>query len=42
MSGLGVNGVLLGFPAGSLAAVLMTIAYFRFGNWRAAKMLVRA
>lgn len=41
MSGLGVNGVLLGFPAGSAASVLMTIAYYRFGNWRAAKMLVR-
>ncbi len=41
MSGSGVDSVLLGFPAGSIAALLMTIAYYRFGNWRAAKMLVR-
>ncbi len=40
LSGLGVNGVLLGFPAGSIASVLMTVAYYKFGNWRAAKMLV--
>jgi putative MATE family efflux protein len=36
----GVDGILWGFPAGSFASVTMTIAYYRFGNWRQAKMLV--
>ncbi len=39
MSHFGVDGVLWGFPAGSIASVVMTIAYYRFGNWRRAKML---
>jgi putative MATE family efflux protein len=42
MSNLGVDGILWGFPAGSIASVLMTIAYYRFGRWRQAKMLVVA
>lgn len=41
MSSLGVDGVLLGFPAGSFASVLMTALYYRFGDWRAARMLAR-
>lgn len=39
LSGQGVDGVLWGFPAGSIAAVLMTALYYRHGNWRAARML---
>jgi putative MATE family efflux protein len=42
LSHSGVDGILWGFPAGSMASVLMTIAYFRFGRWRQAKMLVEA
>jgi putative MATE family efflux protein len=40
LSNSGVDGILWGFPAGSCASVLMTFAYYRFGNWRQAKMLV--
>jgi putative MATE family efflux protein len=39
MSHFGVDGVLWGFPAGSIASVLITAVYYRFGNWRTAKML---
>ena len=42
LSHSGVDGILWGFPAGSIASVLMTIAYFRFGRWRMAKMIVEA
>jgi putative MATE family efflux protein len=39
LSHSGVDGILWGFPAGSGASVLLTIAYYRFGRWRTAKML---
>jgi putative MATE family efflux protein len=35
----GVDGVLWSFPAGSIASVALTIAYYRYGNWRQAKMM---
>jgi Na+-driven multidrug efflux pump len=41
MSHLGVDGVLWGFPAGSIASALMTAIYYRFGGWREARMLTR-
>jgi putative MATE family efflux protein len=34
-----VNGILWGFPAGSIASVIMTALYYRFGRWRSAKMM---
>ena len=34
-----VDGILWGFPAGSIASVIMTALYYRFGGWRKAKML---
>jgi putative MATE family efflux protein len=40
LSSLGVDGILWGFPAGSIASVVMTAAYYRYGAWRDAKMLV--
>ncbi len=42
LSNSGVDGILWGFPAGSFASVVMTILYYRFGNWRQAKMLVES
>jgi Na+-driven multidrug efflux pump len=42
LSHSGVDGVLWGFPAGSLASVVMTAAYYRFGNWRQARMLTES
>jgi putative MATE family efflux protein len=39
LSHTGVDGVLWGFPAGSVASVLLTAAYYRYGGWRRAKML---
>jgi len=39
LSHLGVDGILWGFPAGSIASVVMTVIYYRYGNWRKAKML---
>lgn len=39
LSHSGVDGVLWGFPAGSIAAVILTGLYYRFGGWRSAKML---
>jgi putative MATE family efflux protein len=39
LSHLGVDGILWGFPAGSVASVIMTAIYYRYGNWRQAKML---
>jgi putative MATE family efflux protein len=39
LSHSGVNGILWGFPAGSVASVVMTGLYYRFGSWRSAKML---
>lgn len=42
LSNTGVDGILWGFPAGSLASLIMTIAYYRYGNWRSARMLVES
>lgn len=39
LSQWGVDGILWGFPAGSIASVVMTAIYYRFGRWRAARML---
>jgi putative MATE family efflux protein len=39
LSRIGVDGVLWGFPAGSMASVTLIAVYYRFGNWRKAKML---
>jgi putative MATE family efflux protein len=39
LSRIGVDGILWGFPAGSIASVLMIAVYYRFGGWRNAKML---
>jgi putative MATE family efflux protein len=39
LSHLGVDGILWGFPAGSIASVIMTGIYYRYGNWRKAKMI---
>jgi len=39
LSHSGVDGVLWGFPAGSGASVVLTFLYYRYGNWRQAKML---
>ena len=39
LSHIGVDGILWGFPAGSIASVVLTAIYYRFGRWRSAKML---
>jgi Na+-driven multidrug efflux pump len=39
LSHTGVDGILWGFPAGSIASVIMTGLYYRFGRWRSARML---
>lgn len=39
LSNSGVDGILWGFPIGSSVSLVMTFLYFRFGNWRQAKML---
>ncbi len=31
---LGSDAIWWSFPAGSLASMVMTIAYYRYGNWR--------
>jgi Na+-driven multidrug efflux pump len=36
-----VDGILWGFPAGSITSVILIVLYYRFGNWRSAKMLVQ-
>ena len=35
----GADAIWWSFPVESLASVLMSIAYYRFGGWRNAKML---
>jgi Na+-driven multidrug efflux pump len=35
----GAEAIWWSFPVGSLASVLMSVAYYRFGGWRTAKML---
>ncbi len=39
LSHTGVDGILWGFPAGSIASVLLIAVYYRFGGWRKARML---
>ncbi len=39
LSHSGVDGILWGFPAGSIASVLLIAVYYRFGGWRSARML---
>lgn len=39
---LGVDAIWWSFPISSLASVLMILAYYRWGNWRAARMLPRS
>ena len=39
LSHIGVDGVLWGFPAGSMASVALIALYYRFGGWRKSKML---
>lgn len=41
LSHTGVDGILWGFPAGSITSVILIVLYYRFGNWRSAKMLVQ-
>ena len=35
----GADAIWWSFPLGSLASMLLSSAYYRFGNWRAARML---
>jgi putative MATE family efflux protein len=42
LSAQGVDGILWGFPAGSLAAVILTGLYYHLGRWRFAKMLTES
>jgi putative MATE family efflux protein len=42
LSGMGVNGILWGFPAGSIAAFIITTIYYHYGPWRNARMLEEA
>ncbi|NVP29762.1 MAG: MATE family efflux transporter [Sphingomonas sanguinis] len=39
---LGSDAIWWSFPAGSLASMVMTIAYYRYGNWRKGRMTVPA
>ncbi len=39
---MGANAIWLSFPVGSLVSMLLTIAYYRFGNWRQAHMIASA
>nr|WP_205634115.1 hypothetical protein [Labilithrix luteola] len=36
---LGANSLWWSFPVGSGMSMLMSITYYRFGNWRSARML---
>ncbi|WP_313076304.1 MATE family efflux transporter [Melaminivora sp.] len=36
---LGVDAIWWSFPASAIAAMLMTLAYYRFGRWRRARIL---
>lgn len=38
---LGVDAIWWSFPVSALSAMLMSIAYYRFGRWREARMLER-
>jgi Na+-driven multidrug efflux pump len=35
----GADAIWWSFPLGSLVSMLLSIAYYRFGNWRSARML---
>nr|WP_276039599.1 MATE family efflux transporter [Sphingomonas sp. GM_Shp_1] len=37
---LGADAIWWSFPAGSLASMVMTIGYYRYGNWRKGRMAV--
>jgi len=37
---IGADAIWWSFPAGSMASMIMTIAYYRFGNWRNVKLMV--
>jgi putative MATE family efflux protein len=39
---LGADAIWWSFPLGSLVSMLLSIAYYRFGNWRSARMLPAA
>lgn len=39
---LGVDAIWWSFPASSICAMLMSIAYYRWGHWREARMLDKA
>ncbi len=36
---LGADAIWLSFPVGALCAMLMSLAYYRWGGWREARML---
>ena len=36
---LGADALWWAFPAGSIVSVSLTFAWYRWGNWRAARML---
>ncbi|MDB4942586.1 MAG: family efflux transporter [Labilithrix sp.] len=36
---IGIDGIWWSFPLGSLAALVLSVAYYRYGGWRTAKML---
>jgi putative MATE family efflux protein len=39
---LGADAIWWSFPLGSIVSLTLSILYYRFGNWRSAKMLVSA
>lgn len=39
---LGVDAIWWSFPASSICAMLMSLAYYRWGHWRSARMLGKA
>jgi len=40
LSRFGMDGILYGFTAGSIASLVLTFAYYRFGPWRQTKRLL--
>jgi hypothetical protein len=36
---LGADAIWISFPISSAVTVIMAVAYFRYGNWRAARMI---
>ena len=41
MKALGADAIWWSFPVGSMAAMVMSFLYYRFGNWRSAQMLAK-